>query len=95
MSKGLKTIADELNTRVRFFKTEEKIPQQGVSLEGIEVVGRGVLIAAVGFGKDMRAAAKDLANKLRGQRVIKSREAGIPNRTEHQMPDEIDPRQYK
>lgn len=95
MSKGLKTIADELGTRIRFFKTETHPVQQGVMLEGIEIKKDGMLIGAVGFGKDMRAAAQDLARKIRSQTLIHTKNWGNPNRTEYQMPDEIDPRQYK
>jgi hypothetical protein len=98
MTKGLKEIADELNTRLRWGKTDEKPPQQFVALEGFEITegtSGHIFQPAIGTGKDMRAAAEDLARVLRGQTVIRTATVTTDSPERHTLPLEINPRQYK
>ena len=96
MSKGLNVIAKELESRIQFFKTDEKTPRQGVRLEGVFVkIGEDQKVPAVAYGKDMRAATKALATLLRGRTVFNENVIGFAQPIEVEMPDEIDPRQYK
>ena len=86
-SVGLKSIADILNTRIRWFRTDTH--QQGIELVGISIFGVGPARAE---GSSRRAAAEDLARKLRGGQAVMENVKDTPMVP---MPAEINPRQYK
>jgi len=93
MSIGLKALAIQLNTRIRFARTNELLARQVCCLEFYE--NADTQLPCIGYGTNMRAAAEDLARNLRGIRVVKMGDSYKPERTIIDMPQEINGRQYK